>query len=203
MTAITVGTGSDLPTTANTVCKALAWALEKARSIQPKQEYILDSDFPPQNVVSTAVLYIRDYGYRLSGSFILQIPEDYQVSTVKPFLTPLDLKIDANSPQNATNAFNAGTGGSIPASVNTIPKLLYWLCSLLDMTTPQMYITEDPNVGFIRVASIVQGRTVLGTPIARGRFSIPLDDNYLVASGGVVSSCREFSNVQIPQGFLS
>ena len=128
MTVFIPGTGSGFPSDVNELSKAIIWAFTEAERLQPSDTYTVNPGEPAIKVVSTSIRTILGYGTRMTcqGYFPLYI--DHKVRTGKTWekLLP-DKFLTSSSPENATDAFLHGTGGSCPSTVDTIPKLIVWL----------------------------------------------------------------------------
>jgi hypothetical protein len=111
---------------------------------------------------------------------------DHKVRTGKTWekLIP-DVFLTDNSPENATDVFSPGTGGSCPSTVISIPRLIVWLGLCWEQTNGSDSIIEipyNPSTGIggqaIPVAICDNTDTFDYGPLQYVRCSVPFAEDH-------------------------
>lgn len=222
MTAITLGSSTTAPSDANELSKLIIWTIERARNFQPDLKFLLPYEeiddrtgLPitvnrPTAWVQRKVIWtyegaglITDYGCRYRAYVAIPLIDDYNQVTGK-FWTKTDLDIiDENSPTGATNTFAVGTGGDIPSTIDTYPKLILWLAEALRTVTSGQQIFEDNPYQSVPIGSI---NLIENTPhgdVAFCRFSVPVPTDHLSQAAELYSLGLVASSVSLPDSFKS
>jgi hypothetical protein len=214
MTSILIGSGSTIPSDANELSKLAVWALEHCYYLQPKRRYSIpfqiNGSDGTQSIVNRstawlqkAVLWTRDYGTRYQAIWTIPLNTDWATSTGKLWTKTSMNLIDTNSPGGATQTFAPGTGGDIPSTVDTFPKLLLWIAEASRRLNSGDYIIEIDNQSAVPTASMSYVVTENHGDMLMCRYSIPLNPNFATVADEMYTQAYISSQVALPTDLKS
>jgi hypothetical protein len=222
MTTLTLGSGTSAPSDTNELSKLIIWTIERCAEYQPKLELLLpyEEADPVTGLpvrVNRATTWIQrkiiwtgegasilnSYGCRYRAFVAVPLPSDYNQTTGKLWEKITFNMIDANSPSGSTNTFTPGTGGFIPSTITTYPKLLIWLAEALRTVTNGEEIFEDNPY-----LSVPQGAIDIIPSTPHGdvlfcRYSVPVPSNHNAVADELYAQALVASNVNLPDSFKS
>jgi hypothetical protein len=215
MTSLNLGSGGTASASATELSKLAIWILERASNFQPKLRFLLPYEqvdpTSGQSIIvnrSTAwlqkgVVFTRDYGVRYRAVWAIPLEANWSSSGLKLWEnTSLNL-IDSNSPNGSTNAYTPGTGGDIPATCTTLPKLLIWLGEVSRRLLSQDWIVEEENTNPVPTASASLIESQSHGDMMMYRFSIPLNSQAFSTSQELYLSALMASTVNLPSDLKS
>lgn len=222
MTLITIGSGSTAPNDSNELSKLTIWAIERAIGFQPKLKLLMpyeeiDSQTGLPVQIQRATSWIQrkviwtnenaggiiDYGCRYRAFVAIPLLANHNQLASKFWGKTSFNIIDANSPNGSSNAFSAGTGGTIPSTVDTLPKLLLWLGELWRTLHSGERIFEDDLFRAVPVGGLTIIEETQHGDIAYIRFSVPIPSNHNSVASELYKQALVSSTSAIPDTFLS